>query len=196
MEPRRERSAGGGSGGDRYRGNGRGVGHGRSVWRTGCNRSTRPSSRPPSAGPGHRAPASRRTRRTPPAARPGGRGRRGPSRAAQPVCQWIGTAARGRFRRSDSAARSGSMCSPRPSVWAPAPDRQQRDIQIGPRAVIPSNRSVSPAKYTLCDPRTTKPMAGAVDRPGRRSPSAAPARRRCPRRRSRGSPRRRSRSPG
>ena len=90
--------------------------------------------------------------------------------AGRSVPQWIGTAIRG--RSSAAASRRPLRIEvARPERRAPAPDRQQRDVDRRPRSAIPSNRSVSPAKYT----------AAAVDdvaeRVGRR-PDAEPVRRR------------------
>ena len=59
---------------------------------------------------------------------------------------WMGTAARGRIRRSAWAARSGFMWPP-PSV-GPQPHTGRSAMSMSWMSAIAPKSSVSPAKYT------------------------------------------------
>ena len=103
-----------------------------------------------------RASARRPRGRTPRPAR-GSRG--GPRPIGANVPQWIGIAIRGRRRRTASAARSGSRWRPLSTLAAPAPHRDERDVEV-------RHEPVHARRTGPCRPRSrSAPSRGARSRP-------------------------------
>ena len=98
-------------------------------------------------------------------------GKTRPSACGQYVPQWMGTAARGRMRRSAWAARSGSRCRPRPSV-GPQPQTGMSAMSIGsPSCAHPVEQVRVAGEVDRSDCRaTTYPSGGAVGPSGGRKP--------------------------